>query len=140
MHERVIMIEDLEEIPLLGELWSKLLTRPKSVHGQGELSMQALFAESLRLRPDRLVLGELRGKDFQCFLDAVASGHDGVFASFHAGTPQQLRQRMLSICEHVGWGGDRDVHAVFLQRHKPCKLTQITKLPTGTAAGVSRQT
>ena len=94
LHERVVIVEELEEIPMLGSLWSKLLCKTKSIHGDGEICMDLLFRECLRLRPDRMVFGELRGADFLCFLEAVASGHQGVLASFHASSKEQVGQRL----------------------------------------------
>ena len=127
--ERVLIVEELEEIPLLGGLWSRLLCKPLNVHGAGELSMESLFRECLRLRPDRMVMGELRGKDFFCFLEAVSSGQKGVLASYHARTPEQLNQRLLNSSFRPSSLGSLNVHGVFLQRNNPCRVTAVEKLP-----------
>ncbi|MFK7824743.1 MAG: ATPase, T2SS/T4P/T4SS family [Oligoflexales bacterium] len=128
LNDRVLIIEELEEVPLLGALWSKLLSKPESIYGSGALSMEMLFRECLRLRPDRMVLGELRGADFFCFLEAISSGHHGVFASFHAGSPSQLKQRLINANFDTRSLEELGVYGVFLERHNPCKITAIKEL------------
>ena len=128
LKDRVLIVEELEEIPLLGNLWSKLLCKPESVYGSGELSMDVLFRECLRLRPDRMVLGELRGTEFFCFLEAISSGHNGIFASFHAGSSMQLKQRFLNANLRTRCLEKMGIYAVFLERHNPCKIRAIYEL------------
>ena len=127
LNDRILMMEDLEEIPLFGKLWTKLLTRKPTTRGDGELKINCLLKECFRLRPDRIIFGELRDvSDFQCFLDALASGHSGIVATMHAATLEQIKHRF----ESAGLGIDllikQNIHCLFLSRNHSEKKLNLT--------------
>lgn len=83
-NERVVLLEETPELPLLGKLWVSLHTNPAGVDGRGALAMKFLLEETLRIRPDRIVLGELRQKESQVFFDSLYYGHNGTLITYHA--------------------------------------------------------
>lgn len=96
-NERVLVIEDSSEIALPNSASMKLLTRPESQGNMNEINQAHLVKAALRLRPDRIVMGEIRAHEAKDFLMAVATGHNGSFGSLHAQDPHQalIRLEML---------------------------------------------
>lgn len=96
-NERMIVIEDSSEIHLQNTVSTKLLTRTESIGQTKEISQAHLVKAALRLRPDRIVMGEIRSHEAKDFLMAVATGHNGCFGSLHAQDPHQalIRLEML---------------------------------------------
>ena len=101
-NERVITIEDTAELQLQQSHVIRLETRPPNVEGKGEISMRALVKNSLRMRPDRIVLGEVRGGEVIDMLQAMNTGHDGSLTTIHANTARDALGRLENL---VGMGG-----------------------------------
>lgn len=97
IEDRVFIIESLQEIPLLSSKWVRLSERPPSIEGVGEITMEKLIKESLRLRPDRLIVGEIRGHEAKSFIEMLFTGSGGVLATLHAGSPEQALYRLAYL-------------------------------------------
>lgn len=95
--ERIVMIEDTQELHPPNDASVSLLTRHDPSRNVGDVTMDDLLKRALRLRPDRLVIGEIRGPEAKSLLMAMATGHDGSFGSLHARTAAEalLRLEML---------------------------------------------
>lgn len=95
--ERSVIIEDTSEIPLPNPSSMKLITRSDAYQIQKEITQTDLVKRSLRLRPDRIIMGEIRGGEAKDFLMALSTGHQGCFGTLHASDPHQalLRLEML---------------------------------------------
>ena len=100
--ERIITIEDTAELQLQQQHVIRLETRPPNIEGRGEISMRSLVKNSLRMRPDRIVLGEVRGGEVIDMLQAMNTGHDGSLTTIHANTPRDALGRLENL---VGMGG-----------------------------------
>lgn len=100
--ERVITIEDAAEIQMKQPHVLRLETRPASTEGKGEVTQRQLVKNALRMRPDRIILGEIRGDEVIDVLAAMNTGHDGSFATIHANNP---RDCLLRIENLVGMSG-----------------------------------
>lgn len=100
--ERVVILESIAEIPPLSPTWVRLLERLPNLEGIGAVPLERLLRESLRLRPDRLVLGEIRGGEAQPFLNALLSGHEGAMATIHAGSVNDARRRFVALAAGQG--------------------------------------
>src|SRR5262249_16652907 len=94
LHERVAIIEQIPELPALSSGWIRLAERPASLDGAPSFDLEQVFREVLRLRPDRLVVGEIRSREARPFLQAMASGHGGSMATLHAASPEQAFERV----------------------------------------------
>ncbi len=101
-HERIITIEDTAELQMQQSHVVRLETRPANSEGRGEISMRSLVKNSLRMRPDRIVLGEVRGGEVIDMLQAMNTGHDGSLTTVHANTPRDALGRLENL---VGMGG-----------------------------------
>ncbi|PUE31377.1 CpaF family protein [Limnohabitans sp. Jir72] len=101
-HERIITIEDTAELQMQQSHVVRLETRPANSEGRGEISMRSLVKNSLRMRPDRIVLGEVRGGEVIDMLQAMNTGHDGSLTTVHANTPRDALARLENL---VGLGG-----------------------------------
>ena len=100
--ERVVTIEDAAELQLQQPHVVRLETRPPNIEGKGEISQRALVRNALRMRPDRILLGEVRGAEAFDMLQAMNTGHEGSMATVHANTPRDALSRlenMLSMAE-----------------------------------------
>lgn len=102
--ERVITIEDALELNLGSGDVVRLLTRPANIEGKGEVSMKDLFRNSLRMRPSRIILGEIRGLEVLDFLQALNSGHRGLLGIIHAASPEEVINRFEMIILYSGMG------------------------------------
>ncbi len=100
--ERIITIEDTAELQLQQNHVVRLETRPPNIEGKGEISMRSLVKNSLRMRPDRIVLGEVRGSEVIDMLQAMNTGHDGSLTTVHANTPRDALGRLENL---IGLGG-----------------------------------
>jgi pilus assembly protein CpaF len=100
--ERIVTIEDTAELQLQQDHVIRLETRPPNIEGRGEITMRALVKNSLRMRPDRIVLGEVRSSEVIDMLQAMNTGHDGSLTTIHANTPRDALGRLENL---VGLGG-----------------------------------
>lgn len=92
--KRIIIIENVKELPLLSKNWLRLVTTPPLLDGRTGFDSRKLLFESLRMRPDSIVLGELRGMEAITFYQAYLSGHSGIFTTIHAESPETLVKRL----------------------------------------------
>ena len=95
--ERVVTIEDAAELQLQQPHVIRLETRPASLEGTGEITMRDLVKNSLRMRPDRIILGEVRGAEAIDMLQAMNTGHDGSMCTLHANSPRDALTRMENM-------------------------------------------
>jgi len=95
--ERIITVEDTAELRLEQEHWVRLESRPPNVEGKGEVTIRDLVKNCLRMRPDRIVVGECRGSEALDMLQAMNTGHEGSLATIHANTPRDALTRMEAM-------------------------------------------
>jgi len=95
--ERVLTIEDAAELRLQQPHWLPLETRPANLEGQGEITIRDLVKNALRMRPDRIILGEIRGSECFDLLAAMNTGHDGSMCTLHSNSPRECLGRMENM-------------------------------------------
>jgi len=95
--ERVVTVEDAAELQLQQPHVVRLETRPANIEGKGEVSQRALVRNALRMRPDRIILGEVRGAEALDMLGAMNTGHEGSMATIHANTPRDALTRLENM-------------------------------------------
>lgn len=100
--ERIITIEDALEINLRQDHVIRLLTRPANIEGRGAVSARELFRNTLRMRPNRIILGEIRGKEAIDYLQALNSGHRGSLAVIHSSDPVDALTRLETMALYAG--------------------------------------
>jgi pilus assembly protein CpaF len=100
--ERIVTIEDAAELQLQQPHVVRLETRPANLEGDGEISMRDLVKNSLRMRPDRIILGEVRGSEAVDMLQAMNTGHEGSMCTVHANRPREALTRLENM---VGMAG-----------------------------------
>jgi len=100
--ERIVTIEDAAELQLQQPHVVRLETRPPNVEGRGEITQRALVRNSLRMRPDRIVLGETRGAEALDMLQAMNTGHEGSMTTVHANTARDALARLESMIAMAG--------------------------------------
>ncbi len=111
--ERVVTVEDTAELRLQQPHVVRLEARPANVEGRGEVTVRRLVRNALRMRPDRIVVGEVRGGEALDMLSAMSSGHDGSLSTVHAGAPEEALRRV----ETLALMGDVDLpHAAIREQ------------------------
>lgn len=100
--ERVVTIEDAAELQLQQPHVVPLETRPKNLEGEGEITMRDLVKNALRMRPDRIILGEVRGGEAIDLLQAMNTGHDGSLGTLHANNPREALTRLENMVNMSG--------------------------------------
>jgi len=95
--ERIVTIEDAAELQLHQEHVARLETRPANVEGKGAIRQRQLVVNALRMRPDRIVIGEVRGEEALDMLQAMNTGHDGSLTTVHANTPRDALTRVETM-------------------------------------------
>jgi len=101
-HERIVVIEDTPELHFHQPNTVRMLTRPPNVEGKGEVGIRELFRNSLRMRPNRIILGEIRGEEAFDYLQALISGHRGSLAVIHASSPEETVSRLENLVMQSG--------------------------------------
>jgi len=101
-YERIVTIEDAAELQLQQAHVVRLETRPSNVEGKGEVLTRDLLRNSLRMRPDRIIVGEIRSVEILDMLQAMNTGHEGSMATIHANSPRDALTRMMSM---IGMSG-----------------------------------
>ena len=101
--ERVVTIEDSAELVLQQPHVVRLETRPPNVEGKGEVTARELVRNTLRMRPDRIIVGEVRGSEVFDMLQAMSTGHDGSLCTIHANTPRDSMGRLEMMMLLAGW-------------------------------------
>ncbi len=100
--ERIVTIEDTPELRLLQDHVVTLVSKPSNIEGRGEITMRELFVNSLRMRPDRIIIGEVRGEEMLDLIQSISSGHSGSLAIVHAETPEDCFNRMVMMMLMAG--------------------------------------
>ena len=100
--ERIVTVENAAELQLRQDHVVTLESRPPSVEGSGEITMMDLIINSLRMRPDRVIVGECRGGETLAMLQAMNTGHDGSLTTLHANTPRDAISRIETMCLMAG--------------------------------------
>jgi pilus assembly protein CpaF len=100
--ERIITIENAAELQLRQDHVVRLESRPANIEGRGEISIRDLVINSLRMRPERIVVGECRGGEALDMLQAMNTGHDGSMTTAHANTPRDTLSRLETMCLMAG--------------------------------------
>jgi pilus assembly protein CpaF len=126
--ERIVTVEDAAELALRQAHVVRLEARPPNVEGRGEVTIRALVRNALRMRPDRIVVGEVRGGEALDMLSALTTGHDGSLTTVHAGSPEEALRRIetLALMADVGLPHDAireqvgaAIELVVQQRRRP---------------------
>jgi pilus assembly protein CpaF len=136
--ERIVTIEDAAELQLRQEHKVRLETRPPNIEGKGEVTQRDLVKNSLRMRPDRIILGEVRGHEAFDMLQAMNTGHEGSLTTIHANSPRDALMRMESM---VAMGG-MEISSQFIRRYISSAINiiiQATRLTDGSRKVVSIQ-
>src|SRR5690349_14371856 len=102
--ERIVTIEDAAELQLRQRHVVRLEARPPNLEGRGEVSIRRLVANALRMRPDRIVVGEVRGPEALDMLQALNTGHDGSLTTVHANSPEDALRRVETLALMAGVG------------------------------------
>lgn len=100
--ERILTIEDSAELRLQQPHVARLESRPTNIEGQGEVTIRDLVRNALRMRPDRIVVGEVRGGEALDMLQAMNTGHDGSISTVHANSPRDVLSRLETMCLMAG--------------------------------------
>ena len=136
--ERIVTIEDAAELQLQQPHVVRLETRPSNIEGKGEISQRALVKNSLRMRPDRIILGEVRGSEALDMLQAMNTGHEGSIATIHANSPRDA----LSRLENMVGMANANLSARAVRQQIASAITvviQIMRLSDGSRKLVSLQ-
>jgi septum site-determining protein MinD len=96
-NERIVTIEDAAELKLHQEHWIRLESRPPNIEGKGAITIRDLFRNTLRMRPDRIIIGECRGVETLDMLQAMNTGHDGSMTTIHANSTHDVLARLDSM-------------------------------------------
>jgi len=96
-YERIITIEDTSELRLMQQHVVSLQAKAANMEGKGEVTIRDLFINSLRMRPDRIIIGEVRGHEILDLVQSIASGHSGALAIVHADSPEECFNRMITM-------------------------------------------
>ena len=100
--ERIVTIEDAAELQLHQDHVLRLESRPKNIEGEGEIPIRELLRNSLRMRPDRIIVGEVRGAEALDMLQAMNTGHDGSMSTVHANSPRDALHRIETMVLMAG--------------------------------------
>ena len=137
-NERIVTIEDAAELQLRQPHVVRLETRPPNIEGKGEVTQRALVRNALRMRPDRIILGEVRGPEALDMLQAMNTGHEGSLATIHANTARDALARLENM---VGMAGVNQTSRAI--RQQICSaitvILQASRLADGTRKVVSMQ-
>jgi pilus assembly protein CpaF len=128
--ERIVTIEDAAELQLQQEHVITLESRPPNIEGQGEVRIRELVRNALRMRPDRIIVGEVRGAETLDMLQAMNTGHEGSLTTIHANTPRDALSRLETL---VMTGGVELPHRAIREQIASAfdLLVQITRLVDG---------
>jgi len=128
--ERIVTIEDAAELQLSQAHWVQLESRPANLEGRGAITIRDLVKNALRMRPDRIVVGECRSGEALDVLQAMNTGHDGSLTTLHANTPRDALARLETLVLMAGM--DLPVRAIREQIASAVQIiVQQTRLPDG---------
>ena len=137
-NERIITIEDAAELQLQQPHVVRLETRPANIEGKGEVPQRALVRNSLRMRPDRIILGEVRGAEAFDMLQAMNTGHEGSMSTVHANSPRDAMMRLENM---LGMAGVNSVPRVMRSQIASAinVVVQVARLSDGKRKVISLQ-
>jgi pilus assembly protein CpaF len=136
--ERIVTIEDSAELQLKQEHVVRLETRPPNIEGKGKITQRDLVRNSLRMRPDRIIVGEVRGEEALDMLQAMNTGHDGSLTTIHANSPRDALLRLETMVAMA----NLDIPTEFLRRYVSSAIDiiiHIARLTDGTRKLISLQ-
>ena len=136
--ERIVTIEDASELQLKQEHVVRLETRPPNIEGKGEVTQRDLVRNSLRMRPDRIIVGEVRGREAFDMLQAMNTGHEGSLTTIHSNSPRDALMRIESMVAMA----NLDIPIDHLRRYISSALNviiHIARLQDGTRKLLSFQ-
>jgi pilus assembly protein CpaF len=136
--ERIVTIEDSAELQVKQEHVIRLETRPSNIEGRGEVTQRDLVRNSLRMRPDRIIVGEVRGQEAFDMLQAMNTGHDGSLTTIHANSPRDALMRLESMVSMVNF----DIPLDFVRKYVSSAidvLIHLERLTDGTRKLMSLQ-
>lgn len=128
--ERLITIEDAAELQLGHEHVVRLETRPPNIDGRGEVTARELVRNALRMRPDRIILGEIRSHEVLDVLQAMNTGHDGCMSTVHANNPRDALLRLEMLGSMAGFQGT-DLTLKSMIASAIDLIVQISRMPNG---------
>jgi len=136
--ERIVTIEDAAELQLKQEHLVRMETRPPNIEGKGEVTSRDLVRNSLRMRPDRIIVGEVRGAEAFDMLQAMNTGHDGSLTTIHANSSRDALMRLESMVAMA----NLEISNEFMRRFIASAISiiiQISRFPDGTRKLISIQ-
>jgi pilus assembly protein CpaF len=136
--ERIVTIEDAAELRLKQEHVVRLETRPRNIEGKGEVTQRDLVRNSLRMRPDRIIVGEVRGQESFDMLQAMNTGHDGSLTTIHANAPRDALMRLETMVAMA----NLHIPSEFMRRYISSALNvilHVSRLADGSRKLVSLQ-
>ena len=136
--ERIVTIEDSAELQLKQDHVVRLETRPANLEGKGQITQRDLVRNSLRMRPDRIIVGEVRGAEAVDMLQAMNTGHDGSLTTVHANTPVDALMRIETMVNMAGFNLPSDYIKKFISSAIDVVI-QIERLVDGSRKVVSLQ-
>ncbi len=136
--ERIVTVEDSAELQLKQDHVVRLETRPPNIEGKGEITPRNLVRNCLRMRPDRIIVGEVRGAEAIDMLQAMNTGHDGSLTTVHANTPVDALMRIETMVNMAGFNLPSDYIKKFISSAIDVVI-QIERLADGTRKIVSLQ-
>ncbi len=122
--ERIVTIEDSAELQLKQEHVVRLETRPSNIEGEGEITQRDLVKNSLRMRPDRIIVGEVRGGEVLDMFQAMNTGHDGSLSTIHANSPRDALMRLETLVALTGL----NIPSNFIRKYVSSALNVIIHL------------
>src|SRR5262249_25169608 len=128
--ERIITIEDAAELQLQLPHVGRMETRPPNVKGKGEIRQRELVKNALRMRPDRILVGECRGEEAFDMLQAMNTGHEGSMTTVHANSPRDALKRLEQMVSMA----NMNMNAMSIRSQIAsaiCLLIQLQRLPDG---------
>jgi pilus assembly protein CpaF len=123
-NERIVTIEDSAELQLKQEHVVRLETRPSNIEGKGEVTQRDLVRNSLRMRPDRILVGEVRGGEVLDMFQAMNTGHDGSLSTIHANSPRDALMRLETLAAMTGL----NIQSIFIRKYISSALNIIVHL------------
>ena len=136
--ERVVTIEDSAELQLKQPHVVRLETRPANIEGKGEITQRDLVRNSLRMRPDRIIVGEVRGAEVLDMFQAMNTGHDGSLSTIHANSSRDALMRLETLVALTGYS----IPSTFIRRYVSSALNiiiQLSRMVDGSRKVVSLQ-
>jgi pilus assembly protein CpaF len=137
-NERIVTIEDSAELQLKQEHVVRLETRPENIEGKGEVTQRDLVRNSLRMRPDRIIVGEVRSEEVLDMLQAMNTGHDGSLTTIHANSPRDALLRLETLVAMSGMNIPNDAIRRYVSSALDV-IIQVARLVDGSRKLVSLQ-